>query len=141
MESVLEQLGLAGAEVRRASPNWAENLVRFLTHPIVSSLLITVGMLGIYPGNPHARLRRAGRARYREPGAFLLGPLAGAARGLGRDAAGGVRCCASGLEIFVIPGFGLAGVLGIGALLAGLSLSLDRRRRHMGVHRSKRWGE
>jgi membrane-bound serine protease (ClpP class) len=28
------------------------------------------------------------------------------------------------LEIFVIPGFGLAGVLGIGALLAGLSLSL-----------------
>jgi membrane-bound serine protease (ClpP class) len=28
------------------------------------------------------------------------------------------------LEIFVIPGFGIAGVLGIGALLAGLSLSL-----------------
>lgn len=28
------------------------------------------------------------------------------------------------LEIFVIPGFGVAGVLGIGALLAGLSLSL-----------------
>jgi membrane-bound serine protease (ClpP class) len=27
------------------------------------------------------------------------------------------------LEVFVIPGFGLAGVLGIGALLAGLSLS------------------
>ncbi len=28
------------------------------------------------------------------------------------------------LEVFVIPGFGLAGVFGIGALLAGLSLSL-----------------
>jgi len=28
------------------------------------------------------------------------------------------------LEIFVIPGFGLAGIAGIGALLAGLSLSL-----------------
>jgi membrane-bound serine protease (ClpP class) len=28
------------------------------------------------------------------------------------------------LEIFIIPGFGIAGVLGIGALLAGLSLSL-----------------
>src|SRR5918992_57339 len=47
IESLLEQLGLAGAEVRRASPNWAENLVRFLTHPVVSSLLITIGMLGI----------------------------------------------------------------------------------------------
>ena len=47
LEGVLERLGLAGAEVRRPSPNWAENLVRFLTHPVVSSLLITIGMLGI----------------------------------------------------------------------------------------------
>ena len=47
IESVLEQLGVAGADVRRVSPNWAENLVRFLTHPVVSSLLITIGMLGI----------------------------------------------------------------------------------------------
>jgi membrane-bound serine protease (ClpP class) len=47
IEEVLKQLDLAGAELRRASPNWAENLVRFLTHPIVSSLLITIGMLGI----------------------------------------------------------------------------------------------
>jgi len=47
IEAVLKQLDLAGAELRRASPNWAENLVRFLTHPIVSSLLITIGMLGI----------------------------------------------------------------------------------------------
>jgi membrane-bound serine protease (ClpP class) len=45
--TVLEQLGLTGADVRRAAPNWAENLVRFLTHPIVSSLLITIGMFGI----------------------------------------------------------------------------------------------
>jgi membrane-bound serine protease (ClpP class) len=47
MAEVLNQVGLAGAEVRRASPNWAENFVRFITHPIVSSLLITIGMLGI----------------------------------------------------------------------------------------------
>jgi membrane-bound serine protease (ClpP class) len=47
IEEVLKQLRLSGAELRRVSPNWAENLVRFLTHPIVSSLLITIGMLGI----------------------------------------------------------------------------------------------
>ncbi|MBI4529293.1 MAG: hypothetical protein HY695_36300, partial [Deltaproteobacteria bacterium] len=45
LDSVLEQLDLAKAELRRASPTWAENLVRLLTHPIVSSLLITLGML------------------------------------------------------------------------------------------------
>ncbi|HEY6383073.1 MAG TPA: hypothetical protein VIY07_14865, partial [Pseudolabrys sp.] len=46
IEQVLKQLGLEGADVRRAEPNWAENLVRFFTHPLVSSLLITIGMLG-----------------------------------------------------------------------------------------------
>lgn len=44
---LLAQLGLAGAEIRYASPHWAEQLVRFLTHPVLSSLLISIGMLGI----------------------------------------------------------------------------------------------
>src|SRR5262245_5757996 len=43
IEQVLKQLALEGSEVRRATPNWAENLVRFLTHPLVSSLLISLG--------------------------------------------------------------------------------------------------
>ncbi|HEX9787591.1 MAG TPA: nodulation protein NfeD, partial [Candidatus Binatia bacterium] len=47
IESVLKQIELEGAEIRRLAPNWAENFVRFLTNPIVSSLLMTVGMLGI----------------------------------------------------------------------------------------------
>ena len=47
LEAVLASLDLAGAEVRRASPTWAETLVRFLTHPVVSSLLMTIGILGI----------------------------------------------------------------------------------------------
>lgn len=47
IEEALKHLGVPEAELRRVSPNWAANLVRFLTHPIVSSLLITIGMLGI----------------------------------------------------------------------------------------------
>src|SRR5688500_7029421 len=39
LAAALERLGIAGAELRPASPNWAENLVRFLTHPVLSSLL------------------------------------------------------------------------------------------------------
>ena len=124
LESVLEQLGLAGAQVRRVSPNWAEGLVRFLTNPIVSSLLMTVGMLGIF-------------LEIRTPGFGLPGGLGIASLALffwGHwlvQLAGWeeMLLVASGfvlliLEIFVVPGFGLAGVLGIGALLAGLSLSL-----------------
>jgi membrane-bound serine protease (ClpP class) len=124
LEDVLAKMDLAGAEVRTSTTNWAENVVRFLTHPIVSSLLITLGMLGII-------------IELRTPGIGLPGAL-------------GVVCLASffwghwlvqlagweemllvlaGLalvlvELFIIPGFGIAGILGIAALGAGLVLSL-----------------
>jgi membrane-bound serine protease (ClpP class) len=124
LDSVLEQLDLAKAEVRHASPTWAENLVRLLTHPIVSSLLITVGMLGII-----IEIRTPG---FGIPGALGIASLALFFWGhwlvqlVGWEE---VLLFGSGLvllllEIFVIPGFGVAGILGISALLAGLSLSL-----------------
>jgi membrane-bound serine protease (ClpP class) len=124
LESVLQQLGLAGAQARRVSPNWAEGLVRFLTNPIVSSLLMTVGMLGIF-----LEIRTPG---FGVPGALGIASLALFFWGHWLVQLAGweeMLLVASGfvllvLEIFVIPGFGLAGVLGIGALLAGLSLSL-----------------
>jgi membrane-bound serine protease (ClpP class) len=124
VESVLEQLGLAGAQVRRASPNWAENMVRFLTHPVVSSLLISIGILGII-------------LELRAPGVGLPGALGVTSLALffwGHwlvQLAGWEELLLVGaglvlliLEVFVIPGVGIAGVLGIVALLAGLSLSL-----------------
>ena len=124
IESALETLGIRGAELRRASPNWAENLVRFLTYPVVSSLLITIGMLGII-------------VELRTPGFGVAGGLGIASLSLffwghwlvqlvGWEelllALGGIILLV--LEIFVIPGFGIAGGLGIVAVLAGLILSL-----------------
>ena len=124
IESALETLGIRGAELRRASPNWAENLVRFLTYPVVSSLLITIGMLGII-------------VELRTPGFGVAGGLGIASLSLffwghwlvqlvGWEelllALGGIILLV--LEIFVIPGFGIAGGLGIVAILAGLILSL-----------------
>jgi membrane-bound serine protease (ClpP class) len=124
LESVLEQLGLAGAQAKHVSPNWAEGLVRFLTHPIVSSLLMTAGMLGIF-----LELRTPG---FGLPGALGIASLSLFFWGHWLVQLAGweeLLLVASGfvllvLEIFVIPGFGLPGILGIIALLAGLGLSL-----------------
>ncbi|HXV83521.1 MAG TPA: NfeD family protein [Candidatus Binatia bacterium] len=124
VESVLDQLGLGGAEVRRAAANWAENLVRFLTHPIVSSLLMTVGMLGIF-----LEIRTPG---FGVPGGLGIASLALFFWGHWLVQLAGweeLLLFGSGLvllvlEIFVTPGFGVAGALGIAALLGGLSLSL-----------------
>jgi membrane-bound serine protease (ClpP class) len=124
IESVLKQLNLEGAEITRLAPNWAEEFVRFLTHPVVSSLLMTIGMLGII-----IEIRTPG---FGLPGALGIASLALFFWGNWLVQLAGweeLLLFISGLvllvlEIFVIPGFGIAGVLGIGAVLAGLSLSL-----------------
>jgi membrane-bound serine protease (ClpP class) len=124
LEAALERLGIKGAELRALSPNWAENLVRFLTHPVVSSLLVTLGMLGII-----IELRTPG---FGIPGAVGVGSLAAFFWGhwLVQLAGWGELLLALGgvalllLEFFVIPGFGFAGILGILALLAALVMSV-----------------
>lgn len=116
--------GLRDADIRRASQTWAETFVRFLTNPIVSSLLMTIGMLGLL-----VEIRTPGFAL---PGAIGLMSLALFFWGhwivqlagweeLLLVAAGVILV---GLELFVIPGFGVAGVSGIIALAAGLGLTL-----------------
>lgn len=124
LEAVLDQSGLSGAEVRRATPNWAENLVRFLTHPIVSSLLITIGMLGIIIEIRTPGFGVPGALGITSLGLFFWGhwlvQLAGWEELL-LLAAGALLI---GIEVFVIPGFGLVGALGIVTLLGGIVLSL-----------------
>jgi membrane-bound serine protease (ClpP class) len=124
LEDALQRLGLAGAEIRRTAPNWAENVVRTLTHPVVSSLLITVAMLGILIELRTPGIGLAGGLGVTSLALFLWGhwvvQLAGWEELL--LAAAGVTLLL--LEFFVIPGFGIAGALGILALLGGLVLSM-----------------
>jgi membrane-bound serine protease (ClpP class) len=47
MEDVLRLNGLEGARVTEIRSAWAEEIVRFLTNPMISGLLMTIGALGI----------------------------------------------------------------------------------------------
>ena len=124
VDEVLSQLKLSGAELRHSSPNWGENLVRLVTHPIVASLLLSVAMLGIF-----VEIRTPG---FGVPGALGLASLALVLGGhwmvqlVGWEELilVGLGLTLLGLEIFVIPGFGIAGVAGLAAILAGLTMSL-----------------
>ena len=127
LDAVLASLDLAGAEVRRATQTWAETLVRFLTHPVVSSLLMTIGILGII-----VEIRTPG---FGVPGSLGVASLALFFWGhwLVRLAGWeellllGIGVILLAIEIFVTPGFGLIGVLGLAALIGGLGLSLVGR--------------
>jgi membrane-bound serine protease (ClpP class) len=124
LPAVLDRLGLGPAEVRRVSENWAEHIVRFLTHPILSSLLMTIGMLGII-----VELRTPG---FGFPGGlgitslalFFWGHWLVRLAGWEEVLLVAVGLVLLALEIFVIPGFGLVGALGMAALGSGLTLSL-----------------
>lgn len=124
LEELLEQSGLAKAEVRRATVNWAENVVRYLTHPILSSLLITIAMLGII-----IEIRTPG---FGVPGMLGIASLALFFWGHSLVHLAGweeLLLVGAGIallvaEIFITPGFGVAGALGIVALISGLGLSL-----------------
>jgi len=120
----LDAAGLRDAEIQRASQTWAEAFVRFLTNPIVSSLLMTIGLLGIL-----VEIRTPGFAL---PGAvgllslalFFWGHWIVQLAGWEELLLVGVGVVLLGLELFVIPGFGIAGIAGIVTLVAGLSMTI-----------------
>jgi membrane-bound serine protease (ClpP class) len=124
VEELLAQLDLAGAEIRTTEPNWGERFVRLLTHPIVASLLLSAAMLGIL-----IEIRTPG---FGVPGALGLASLVLVLGGHWTVQLVGweelilvsVGLALLAVEIFVIPGFGIAGIGGIVAIVAGLSLGM-----------------
>ena len=47
LDNLLDSLGLSSYSIINTNENWSEDIVRFLTNPVVSSLLTTFGFLGI----------------------------------------------------------------------------------------------
>lgn len=123
-EEVLKLLGLEGAEVRQAAPNWAENVLRFLTHPMVSSLLITVAMVGILIELRTPGFGFPGAIGVTSLGLFLWGHWIVHLAGWEELLMAAVGVALLVIELIFIPGFGLAGVAGILAILAGLIMSM-----------------
>jgi membrane-bound serine protease (ClpP class) len=124
LSELLDQLGIAGAELRPLKENWAEHVVRFLTHPVVSSLLMSLAILGLF-----VELRTPG---FGVPGfvgllclvAFFWGHFLVHLVGWEELLLVTLGFALLAVEILVLPGFGIAGVGGILALLAALTLSL-----------------
>jgi membrane-bound serine protease (ClpP class) len=124
LEAVLEYLQLTGADVRRPTVNWAEQLVRFFTHPVLSSVLMTIGILGLLVELRTPGFGVPGAIGIASLGLFFWGHWLVRLAGWEEILLVALGLVLLALEIFVIPGFGLTGVAGILALLGGLALSL-----------------
>ena len=124
VEGALESAGLLNADLRRTSQTWAERLVRFLTSPIVSSLLMTFGLLGILIEIRTPGFGLPGIVGVMSMGLFFWGHWLVQLAGWEELLLVATGVLLLGAEIFVVPGFGVAGVAGIAALVIGLSMSL-----------------
>jgi len=124
LDAVLAAVELADATIEPVTGTWAETVVRGLTNPIVSSVLMSLGLLGLL-------------MEIRTPGFGVPGMIGVAALGslfwghwivqlAGWEE---VLLLIAGVvllvvEAFVIPGFGIAGGLGIAAIVAALGLTV-----------------
>ena len=124
VEEVLAALGVRDAVVRRASETWAETLVRALTHPVVSSLLMTLGMMGLIVELRTPGFGVPGAVGIASLGLFFWGHWIVQVAGWEEALLIGAGLLLLSIEVFVTPGFGVTGVVGIAALVAGLGLSL-----------------
>ncbi len=124
MEDVISKLGIKEYELRSYNPSGMDRVIGFLINPMVSGVLIMIIIGGIYfelqsPGIGFALgasivaallyfapLYLEGMAENWELILFIVGIIL------------------IMVEIFAIPGFGVAGVAGIIAVITGLTLSL-----------------
>ncbi|MEX2598253.1 MAG: nodulation protein NfeD, partial [Dehalococcoidia bacterium] len=124
LDALLDAEGLSGRPVVETSPGLAEGFVRFITNPVVASLLITLGFLGLLFELQSPGFGLGGAVGLFSLAAFFGGHLLAGLAGWEGVALVLLGVALLALEIFVVPGFGIAGILGIGAFLGGIYISL-----------------
>lgn len=126
VDELLEQENLASARRIEIVPTWAEIIFRWLTSPIISSLLLLCGIGGIY-----MELKTPG---FGIPGIIGLSCLAlffGSYLIIGLADWLDVLLVVTGtaliaVELFLLPGFGVVGSTGILCLAIGFYMTLTR---------------
>jgi membrane-bound serine protease (ClpP class) len=122
--ALMAELGLTGAPVVDTRVNWAERIVRFLSNPIVAPFLLSLGFLGLIAEIKTPGLGLAGLAGLLSLSLFFGSHLILGLAGLEDLILFGVGVALIGVEIFIVPGFGLFGILGGIGVLGGVYMSM-----------------
>ena len=124
IEDIISDFNIENYDIISLDENWSEDLVRFLTDPVVSSLLTTFGTIGII-----SELYSAGWGIGGTIGIVCLTLALGAGYLTKLASATDLLIIFSGLalllvEFVAIPGFGVFGIGGLIILFYGLYLLL-----------------
>ena len=124
MKGLLKAYNLSNDKVIEVRSDWAEDFVTFLHNPIVSTLLIIVGLIGLF-----IEIKTPGFGVGGVTALIAFGLFFGSSYILQLSSSLEIAMFVVGvilliLEIFVIPGFGIAGVGGILLIIASIFMSL-----------------
>jgi membrane-bound serine protease (ClpP class) len=122
--ALLAAIGHPGARVVATQTNWAEGIVRFLTNPLVSPLLLSLGILGLVFEIKTGGFGLGGLLSLVSLGLFFGSSLILGLAGWEEVLLLGLGMIALAVEVFIIPGFGVAGVMGLLAIVASMVLAL-----------------
>lgn len=121
---LLDAIGHPGAKVITTEPNWAEGVVRFLTNPLVAPLLLSLGILGLVFEIKTGAFGVGGILSLVSLGLFFGSSVILGLAGWEEVLLLGLGAIALAVEVFVLPGFGVAGVMGILAIVASMVLAM-----------------
>jgi membrane-bound serine protease (ClpP class) len=126
-DELISSLDLDDAAVVVSQISWSEYIVRFLTNPIVSGLLLSLGVLGIF-----FELQMPGWGISGSIGVTFLLLFFGGHYLAGLASMTDLLLFTIGIaliaaEIFVVPGFGVTGISGLLCILVGIYLALVRK--------------
>lgn len=124
LNALLGELNLADARLHTERENWAETVTRIVTEPTLAGMLMSIGLLAVMlelysPGFGFLGLIGVTSLSLVFAG-HMIADLAGFEEALLLLAG----LIALGIELFVLPGFGLAGAIGIACVFAAMVLSM-----------------
>lgn len=130
LDALLEKLGYENAEIRNVDESFAEKLARFLTHPVVIPILMTIGSLGLVLELYSPGFGLPGLAGLTSLLLFFYGHLVAGLAGFETLI---LFVLGIGLILmeFFVPG-GIAGAIGFLAIIASFFIASDNVV-HMGI--------
>ena len=124
LDAVLESAGYSEYTLRRFEPNAAESLTGFLSSPIVNSILIMLGMGGLFYAVKTGHFGTGLVVGLASLGLFFGSQYVADLASLVEMVIFVAGVILLIVEIFVIPGFGIAGISGLLLMVTGLFLAL-----------------
>ncbi|MBI4231502.1 MAG: nodulation protein NfeD [Planctomycetes bacterium] len=123
LSALYRHLGIPADQARRLAPLWSERLIAWITSPLITMLLLAVGLMGLYAEFSHPGFGIPGLAALACFGALLFAHYLGGYVEYWELFLflGGAALLA--VEIFLIPGFGVTGIAGIALMVVALALA------------------